>query len=113
MLIEKFGGENIEDKIKELERKIGIRFPEEYRIFLIKYNGGELVQTSFNLNGISSSFTLFYGLEIPESYGELASKDALGYYENRFKKQEVFSIGETGLGDEIAIGMRWYNIMDS
>lgn len=61
MLISKFGTIS-KDIISEFEDVIGVSFPEQYRIFIEKYNGGETPNTCFNINGISSDLKGFYGL---------------------------------------------------
>ena len=43
MLISKFNNENIENAIQEMENRYSLIFPEEYRIFLQKYNGASCI----------------------------------------------------------------------
>ncbi len=61
MLISKFGtiSKNV---ISEFEDVIGVTFPEQYRLFIEKYNGGETPHTYFNINGVSTDLKGFYGI---------------------------------------------------
>lgn len=62
MLISKFGGANISDKIDEFEDLIDKKVPVQLREFLIKYNGGETPNTRFKNSGISSDVRYFLGM---------------------------------------------------
>lgn len=62
MLISKFNNENIENEIKYLEEKFNFKFPEVYRKFLLKYNGGYTPKTNFKINKVSSDIRGFFGL---------------------------------------------------
>ena len=61
MLISKFKTIS-EDEILEFEDALEIKFPEVYRTFIQKYNGGQTPNTSFNCNGIRSDIKGFYGI---------------------------------------------------
>lgn len=61
MLISKFGTIG-EEKILEYEDVREIKFPEQYRRFIGKYNGGETPNTTFNINGVSSDLKGLYGI---------------------------------------------------
>ena len=62
MLISKFNNENVEPQIIELEAKYGISIPNQYKEFLIDYNGGDTPQTKFKVGKISSDIRGFYGI---------------------------------------------------
>ena len=47
MLISKFDTTDIEKKIADFESKHGISLPEQYRGFMLKYNGGDTPETEF------------------------------------------------------------------
>lgn len=69
MLISKFDNNNICIGIKDLEEMYKITFPEQYKQFLLKYNGGKTPETEFRINGVSSDIQGFYGLgNISEYY---------------------------------------------
>ena len=61
MLISKFVACNIEEKIESVERKYEIVFSEQYKDFLIKYNGGYTPKTKFKAGKISSDLRGFLG----------------------------------------------------
>lgn len=68
MLISSFSAK----KIKDFENARGIKLPEQLKLFLIKYNGGETPNTSFSLNNVSSDIVAFYGIgEVTYSYNEI------------------------------------------
>ena len=62
MLISRFDNTNVEEHIAQLEKQYNIVLPEEYKRFLLKYNGGETPETKFRLNKVNSDITAFYGL---------------------------------------------------
>ena len=62
MLISKFSANNVETKIKEFETAKGIKIPEQLKMFLLKYNGGETPETSFSCGEESSDVAAFYGM---------------------------------------------------
>ncbi|MCI9309694.1 MAG: SMI1/KNR4 family protein [Lawsonibacter sp.] len=61
MLIARFGGGELA-KIAELEERYHITFPEEYRAFLVKYNGGFTPKTKFKKGRMASDLKGFYGI---------------------------------------------------
>lgn len=61
MLISKFKTSDVIEDIKELEEKCECTFPEQYRQFLEKYNGGYTPKTSFKSKE-SSNIYGFYGV---------------------------------------------------
>lgn len=62
MLISKFGAADIEGLLEEYEDFIGEEIPDQLRLFLEKYNGGETPNTRFQCGGVSSDLKAFYGL---------------------------------------------------
>ena len=62
MLISKFASDNVDVRLKEYEKIIGKRLPNQYRQFILKYNGGETPNTSYKINGVSSDLRVLYGL---------------------------------------------------
>lgn len=67
MLISKFDMINMEQKIDALQEQFGITLPEQYRIFLSKYNGGETPETSFRIAGVSSDLRGSFGVGISDT----------------------------------------------
>lgn len=62
MLIIRQATENIEKEVELFEETYGIIIPEQYRQFLLKYNGGETPETTFRIEKISSNISAFLGL---------------------------------------------------
>lgn len=62
MLISNYNTANMQEKIKVYEKTIGQKLPQQLYTFLIKYNGGETPNTSFNYHNASSDVIAFYGL---------------------------------------------------
>ena len=63
MLISKYGNGS-KELVREFESRLGIELDEEYRSFLVKYNGGDTPNTHVGIRGfsvrqISDSFKLF------------------------------------------------------
>lgn len=76
MLISKSEYPVTEAGLSLYEAAHGFTFPQEYRAFLLKYNGGETPETDFRLSGVSSDLVSFYelrdegdGLELYEGGG--------------------------------------------
>lgn len=69
MLIKGYGNVN-EEKVLQLEEKIGFILPSDYKEFLIKYNGGvpEIKYSTFTLSSLQIDIGLqvLYGLDIEE-----------------------------------------------
>lgn len=62
MLIIRQATENIEKEVELFEETYGIIIPEQYKQFLLKYNGGETPETTFRIEKTSSNLTAFFGL---------------------------------------------------
>lgn len=103
MLISKFDNSGIEKHIEEFEEKYNFKFPEQYRNFLLKYNGGETPETDFKINKVGSDIRAFYGLgKADEHYNyEIfwSSDEIRGYL-----KHGVLPIAENVWGDYVVIG---------
>lgn len=50
------------DRVEEYEKKISEKLPDQFRTFLIRYNGGETPNTSFRSDRETSDIKGFYGL---------------------------------------------------
>ncbi len=55
-----------EKKIAEVETRLGINFPSEYKRFLLKHNGGYPTPSEFSLNGEKDKSNISYFLAIHE-----------------------------------------------
>jgi len=104
MLISKFGTTDIDNIINIFEAKYSINFPDQYREFLRKYNGGNTPKSKFKINKISSDIKGFYGLgdiNTGLNYSFFEKTHALG----DFLEDEVIPIASNSFGDIILIGI--------
>lgn len=98
MLISKFVTCNIEEKIESVERKYEIVFSEQYKDFLIRYNGGYTPKTKFKAGKISSDVRGFLG------FGDVKlSIDTIEMEE--WLEKNVFPVGCDSFGNYIVIGV--------
>ena len=98
MLISKFGGQDIMKKVEGLEKKIGQKLPSQLYDFLIKYNGGQTVNTHFSDNQVSTDIKGFLGLgEVKYSYDDV---EVLS-----FQDEEYLPIAMSSFGDDIMINL--------
>lgn len=102
MLISKFENKDIEFHLKAFETKYCFDFPNIYRQFLLKYNGGHTPDTKFNLNRISSDITGFYGLG--DAKLNFIFFEQTQTIEN-YLTDKVIPIASNSYGDNIFIGI--------
>ena len=96
MLIVKFDTSGVSVEISRIESRYSIIFPEQYKDFLLHYNGGYTPKTKFRAKGISSDIKGFYGLGsvgLPVNY-EMISASA---------PQKLFPIACDSFGNAIFI----------
>lgn len=62
MMISKNDTADIEDKISAFEERFHISLPEQYRSFLLKYNGGITPETEFKYKRTAIDIRAFYGI---------------------------------------------------
>ena len=103
MLISKFDNHDVEEKMGAFEKKYHFIFPDQYREFLLKYNGGETPKTEFKIGKINSDFTGFYGFN--------GDKNLDFEFYARTKTLEIYlgdgviPIGSSVSGDTIVLGI--------
>ena len=56
-----FKTDGVLDEIEQLEKNYSISLPEKYKEFLLKYNGGDTIDTRFKIEKIRSDIHSFYG----------------------------------------------------
>lgn len=66
MLIAKFDNSNVAEKIAILESQYHFAFPQQYKEFLLRYNGGYTPRTKFKIKRISTDLKGFYGIGTAE-----------------------------------------------
>lgn len=104
MLISKFDTTDIEKKIADFERKYGITLPEQYRSFMLKYNGGDTPETDFKCKRTTSDVRGFFGIGCDDYYSfenEFAEFDPLTNY----LKNGLLPIALDSYGNYILIGI--------
>lgn len=109
MLISKFSNEYIDENINIFEDKFKIKIPEEYRNFLIKYNGGKTPNTKFKSSKISSDLMGFYGFGKAEKEFNYQELEQLGLIDD-YLSDDMLPIGSNVFGDNITIGLKNFNI---
>lgn len=115
MLISKFKKENEEVSTAELEALVGLKLPEQYLIFLRKYNGGNTPNTNWT-GKCKSDVRYFYGLNVGDKNRDIAHN--LTYASVRdLIKQNKFPIAENCSGDDFCLdcsdGSVWFVAHDS
>ncbi len=99
MLISKYGNGSIE-KVQEFERKYGIILNEEYRKFLVKYNGGDTPKTTLRREKRKETLTCLFGIDTKNSIDE-----KMKYWDN----DSYFPIGMDIWGNFYAIDITEQN----
>ena len=62
MLISKQNPLNTDYLLYDFEKQFHFELPNRYKLFLIKYNGGDTPETKFKSGKVSSDVRFFYGL---------------------------------------------------
>ena len=106
MLISKSEYPVTEAGLSHYEAAHGFTFPQEYRAFLLKYNGGETPETDFRLSGVSSDLVSFYELRDGGDGLALYAGSGPELYEMEFLvpdflKDGMFPIAENVFGDHM------------
>ena len=105
MLISRFDNNEASINVELLESTYDIVLPDEYKKFLIKYNGGKTPETKFKINGVSSDIQGFFGLgNAEDSYHFERLKNSVKMEE--WLKSEMFPIAFNVFGDYIMIKVR-------
>lgn len=105
MLISKFDNTNIGEFIMAFEKENNITLPEEYKRFLMKYNGGRTPKTTFKINKVSSDLRGFYGFGNADEYYNFSRlTDKMSILEE-YLNDEMLPIANNDFGDYITIGL--------
>lgn len=104
MLISKFDNTNIEKEIEDFEYKYSFEFPDMYKDFLLKYNGGKTPKSEFKINKISSDIRAFYGLGNADKYYHYDTLVKINMF-NDWLEEQVIPIATNVFGDYIMIGI--------
>lgn len=104
MLISKFDNTKVKKYIKKYEKKYNFTFPEQYRNFLLKYNGGRTLKTNFKINRVNSGIRALYGFNKADEHYNFDKFDKFRKIDD-FIKMNVIPIGSTVFGDYVVIGI--------
>jgi hypothetical protein len=92
-------------QVAAIEERIGVAFPDDYRAFLLNYNGGNFCEPDITppvdecpLDGLRSLF----GIGASHPYIELASESHLAIFTDNHPAQ-VVPIGDTSMGNLILL----------
>lgn len=104
MLISKFDNTNIKQEVEKFEKKYNFTFPNIYKSFLLKYNGGETPNTDFKIKRISSDIRAFYGFGKADQYYHFNLIENDNQFQN-WIKNNIIPIATNVSGDYIIIGI--------
>ena len=96
LLISKYGNGS-EELVRGFEEKHGLELDEEYRKFLVKYNGGDTPNTCVKDKGISSDIRCLFGLCTEESIEDAMQNPV-------WQNKKCVPIGVDSFGNYFAIG---------
>ena len=97
MLISKYGNGSTK-LVEEFENENGIEFDEQYRLFLVNYNGGDTPKTTVRIKGISSDLRCLFGMN--------AKNDIENHMQlSELKNKHCIPIGEDSYGNYYIIGI--------
>ncbi|MBR4557907.1 MAG: SMI1/KNR4 family protein [Clostridiales bacterium] len=97
MLIVKYGNGSAE-LVSEFENRHGIELDEEYRCFLIKYNGGDTPNTHVGIRGCSTDLRYLFGINTEmniEDYLQITASE----------NKQYLPVGTDCFGNYFVIGL--------
>lgn len=100
--------EGVEQAIADFEDKFTIKFPEKYKKFLLKYNGGNSLQTSFSINRKTSDIRAFYGFNKASQYNNFQYLIDNGFLEEVLERGFI-PIAKDSFSNYILLGISKQN----
>ncbi len=94
-----------EQQLADLEQRIGIRFAEDYREFILKFNGGYFKRPEITPVGEGcppATLDIMYGIGASHREAELAQPVDLTLFDDN-DPLKILPIGTTGMGGLIII----------
>ena len=89
-----------DDEINEIEKKLKVKFPKDYREFLLKYNGGIVEKNNKNAINVKN---IEENLVIDVLFGIVEKEESDIYYWNQQMKEDMME-GAVLIGDDIIQG---------
>ena len=94
-----------EEQIGELETRIGVVFPDDYRRFVLEFNGGYFNEPEITPVGEGcphDALTCLHGIGAPHHRGELARPSRLALFDDN-DPPIIVPIGHTSMGGLIIL----------
>jgi hypothetical protein len=94
-----------EGQLAELERRIGVRFAEDYRELILKFNGGYFIEPEITPVGDGcpqDTLEILFGIGASHSEAELARPLDLTLFDDN-DPLKIIPIGRTGMGGLIIL----------
>lgn len=96
--------EGVEQAIADFEDEFTIKFPEKYKKFLLKYNGGNSLQISFSINRKTSDIRAFYGFNKASQYNNFQYLIDNGFLKEVLERGFI-PIAKDSFGNSILLGV--------
>jgi len=90
-----------EKQVADLERRIGVSFPEDFRQFVLEYNGGYFIEPDIvppSKDCPVDCLTSIFGIGASHPTAELASRESLAVFSDN-EPPQVVPIGDTIMGN--------------
>jgi hypothetical protein len=94
-----------ESQLRELEERIRVAFPDDYRRFVLEYNGGYFREpeiTAVSEGCPRDGLTCLHGIGASHPYSELAQPRVLALFDDN-DPPTIVPIGDTGMGGLIIL----------
>jgi hypothetical protein len=94
-----------EAQASDLEERIGVTLPSDYREFLLRYNGGYFTEPDIlapSKECPQDRLTVLYGIGATDSSAELASAASMAIFDDN-KPAQVVPIGHTIMGNLLVL----------
>ena len=91
-------------EIEQLEKNHSISLPDRYKEFLLKYNGGDTIDTTFKVEKVRSDIHSFYGFSLANHYSNFNYLVEKGFLED-FIENHYLPIAKDSFGNNILLGV--------
>lgn len=99
-----FKTDGVITEIEQLEKNYSISLPEKYKEFLLKYNGGDTIDTTFKVEKVRSDIHSFYGFSLANYFSNFNYLVEKGFLED-FIDNHYLPIAKDSFGNSILIGV--------
>lgn len=99
-----FKTDGVITEIEQLEKNYSISLPEKYKEFLLKYNGGDTIDTTFKVEKVRSDIHSFYGFSLANHFSNFNYLVEKGFLED-FIENHYLPIAKDSFGNSILIGV--------